>query len=55
MLKLEGIQYREIDALSSEGIDNILRYNTSSIPVIIDVKEGKCYNLSAFNEFIRNR
>lgn len=52
LLEENGLEFTEVDALSSEGIDAILAYNINTNPAIIDMINKRVYSISEFREFI---
>ncbi|EYE88894.1 hypothetical protein Q428_05595 [Fervidicella metallireducens AeB] len=53
LLEENGMEFKEVDAFSPEGIDAILTYNTNTNPAIIDTINKRVYSISEFREFIR--
>jgi glutaredoxin len=52
LLEENGLKYREIDAISSEGIDIVLKYNTQQMPSIVDEENKMVFSISEFNRYL---
>ncbi|TDT63703.1 glutaredoxin domain-containing protein [Fonticella tunisiensis] len=52
LLEENGVEYREVDAITSGGIELVLKYNTNMMPSIIDIENNRVFSISDFKRFL---